>query len=1117
MSINRAVLIDLQPPSLSDMSLSYDALGGTYPITQTETVVTDATPTMHLRWSPGSDGAGLAEYQAGWVVREAGRVVDTIASFSPGDALWATYPAKEAQLLTASLTSIDQLGNRQSQSFGPIYVDSPLTPDYIELNDTGEPYHGWMENGCSLLGQDRRINRTQPDEATRGQNQALYATWDTQALRLAWTGANWSGNGDLFVYLDTSPGGTLDAMNPFTTTVSLQLPGVLPVGPRPNAMYADAVVWVQDDQTAWLYRWDGTDWAAAAQLGSDRFRFDPGLDGGTTDLYLPFEMLGISNPESTPLKVVAMASEEGSLQLWAILPQSNPVTSPYATGRPRAEQAYVLFALNHPFSWDRLSSGTCPNGSQALRPNQRQFTDDDLQISLTADPAGASYRYLGDHLFGWWLTLFKDKPAEFSSMLANLASELDRVRDGQEIGYTIHYRNDGAQTAQDVTLQLRSRLALTLPDGVPQATGEHVYIQEISLGDVAPGQSGKVTVRGVVDLDWAESGYQACLALQPAHPQACEFAKRWALLGVLVYDQAHTPDDGPRELLWVDHRVDSSAPLFTGIARTAYGLSAAGNNTLRGYAYDESGVGHVKLEIVAPNGSTTQLDCQDPTPSDGQWACGLNLDPAAQDGDFYRIRILARDGVGLESAWSPWETFIVDRTPQTVTVGAVPTHTVGSPPVSLSQINLRGQIRDNIGVSSVEICQGSQCATSVSQYSTREWNTLDELTDPLTIGDCNGGGLQRTFMVAEEGTIGEIRLGFQAEIANRDRLVVKLTSPSGMSWQLIGNDFDPSTNYSNLSVILSDQAEVGVSDLRSDQALTAEGFGASVRPMQPLSIFRGQAASGAWMLSVCQEDSQGEPAFYHGAQLWVEPPNTAPLSGSWQTAIPLKALDDEEQTLLVYGIDEAGNRSPVPETLTFQIDNVTPEINVTKVISQINILPDLSPQTVLEGNVTDGGQIVRMHGYFRDPEGVDSSMRPVVNEDLSWQMTLQPMLAGTYLVWVAAEDQAGNLTTAGPFEVEVGGIVAIPSFEIAPRSAITPTVAITSTQTTPPTITPAPIITDTVTPMPLPTETPLPVPLPDATSTPIPPATVFVAVLAPLLQWSPPLSPISQRLGPGFR
>jgi len=72
-----------------------------------------------------------------------------------------------------------------------------------------------MESDCSLMGKDRRIDRTMPDHATRGTPQALYSTWDSRGIRIAWTGADWNNDGDLFIYLDTVSGGTLEIYNPY--------------------------------------------------------------------------------------------------------------------------------------------------------------------------------------------------------------------------------------------------------------------------------------------------------------------------------------------------------------------------------------------------------------------------------------------------------------------------------------------------------------------------------------------------------------------------------------------------------------------------------------------------------------------------------------------------------------------------------------------------------------------------------------------------------------------------------------------------------------------------------------------------------------------------------------
>ena len=1097
-TVSKTVIADLQPPAPVDLEISYADISGVHPITQTNTIISSSTPTLDLRWTASSDGSGIASYKAGWTIQDVSVTTEALTDFGPADQRLASYQSGEAQRLTVSVAGFDQYGNSQSQDFGPIYVDGPLTPDYISLNDSGGIYHGWMEGGCSLLGKDRRANRMLSSSATRDHDQALYATWDAQALRLAWTGANWSGDGDLFIYLDSMAGGTLQALNPYTTTATavLQMPGVTPLGTSQGAMSADYVVWVEDDQTAWLYQWDGSAWVAASQLDETQYRFDGGLENGTTDVYLPFTLLGITDPQATPVKLVAFATEEGTLQLWAALPQNNPVTSSFVTGLPRAEQAYVRFALNTPYRWDGLQGGFCPNGSQSAIPGQPHYTDDDLQLQVTSNPGGAGYRYLGDNLFGWWLSLLGDKPAEFSSLLSRITNDLTRLHDGQEVTYTVQYSNDGPEAAQDVVLQVRSRLALMLPDGALR-TDESVYYQEIQLGDVAPGQTGTVSVRGKVDLAWAETKYQECLAGNPRHPLACTFTKRWALLGIRVYDQSHREADGPREWMWVDHRVDSEAPQFLGFQNTRYGVAAA-INTLRGYAYDESGVGSVTMEIQAPDGTTRQQICSDPTPKDGQWSCGLDLPAIAQDGDIYRVRIMGQDGAGLLSGWSQWHSFVVDRSGPQITASSAPTRTISGPPVSLSLLNLKGLVDDNVGVKGVELCLAEQCSPAVTQFQSQETSYSDMPAAPMAIGACGGGELVRSFTVPENFSVGDIRLGFQAEIANRDRLSVTLSSPNGTSWELVNDDYDTSTNYANLNVVLADWAAAGLYSLRASQALTSGGFGQFVRPAQPLSVFRNQSAAGTWRLSMCDTSGDGQPGLFRGAQLWVEPPNTAPLSGSWQAWYKFPALDDKEQTLLVYGIDEAGNRSTTPQALTFQVDNVTPLLNVTQVISQVTMQPDLAPVQVLAGSVSDGGNVARMIATIRDPEGYSTTQRPVVDENLNWSLSLQPMMAGSYQVWVAADDEAGNQITAGPFTVEVAGIpvndltvirptvTMTPTATITPTLTLTPTPAWTETATPTATITPTELPTLTETPTPMPTSTETPTAVPTLTETPVP-------------------------------
>ena len=71
-----------------------------------------------------------------------------------------------------------------------------------------------------------------------------------------------------------------------------------------------------------------------ATLGDDQFAtgdylLSADVDQPTplTDLAIPFSTVGISNPATASLNMLAVASEEDSLRLWATMPHRNLVNS----------------------------------------------------------------------------------------------------------------------------------------------------------------------------------------------------------------------------------------------------------------------------------------------------------------------------------------------------------------------------------------------------------------------------------------------------------------------------------------------------------------------------------------------------------------------------------------------------------------------------------------------------------------------------------------------------------------------------------------------------------------------------------------------------------------------
>ena len=123
-------------------------------------------------------------------------------------------------------------------------------------------------------------------------------------MRLALSGASSRlAPGDLFVYLDTGPGGTTQPFIP----VALPVTGATVT--LPETLQADVLIWVQTAEQATVLRWDsgaagGGAWSGATPLPAGQFHFYGGRPGGQLDLSLPFELLGLT--PASPLGLIVL-------------------------------------------------------------------------------------------------------------------------------------------------------------------------------------------------------------------------------------------------------------------------------------------------------------------------------------------------------------------------------------------------------------------------------------------------------------------------------------------------------------------------------------------------------------------------------------------------------------------------------------------------------------------------------------------------------------------------------------------------------------------------------------------------------------------------------------------
>lgn len=934
--VSESVTIDVVSPS--PVTPTLNAAG----------TVRDASPTLTLNWPAATDGSGLSGYLVNWQLENSFGITHTEMQIANTAPRTANINPPEATKITARATAADIYGHTNWQSTAPVYIDTPLTPDYIPLTDTDGIYLGWMDSGCSLIGVDRHVSRFAPAGESPNAEQNFYASWNAEALRLAWQGANWSADGDLFIYLDTQTGGTTTAFNPNPDSTLITLP---------DAMTADYLLWVRDAQSAFLLRWDGTIWDFESVLTFDagQYRFD----AGHTDIYIPFDLLGIADPTATALTLVAFAAEENSLQLWATMPNTNPL----GDGGD--------ISLTHSYHWNTLGDGVCLNGSDG---SSAPYLDSDLDFSFTAEPASAV-------------------------LMGN----------GQIISYTLHYQNYGTVTATNVLADIFAQNALRLPNGeLPDQTR-----QVLLLGDIAPNEMGSVTFPGIIDLTAAQNDYTTCTATQPDY--ACEYLLTQASVSVKTYDTAHPPT-GEAIATWENtHPVDASPPEFVGITSPEYML-AAGQNSLFGYAFDDSGVPLVTLEIQPPVGAPTTLICPDTEPNDGQWTCDWNLN-GANNGDTFGVRLQATDSFGLTGSWTDWGNMVVDTQPPNIDLSQNTTQTISGTILKQSNISFLGTVNDNYGLKNMEACLDGACTPVGIQLDSTPTQIYDDVPAlPIVIdgsATCGGGEIIRTFTVTDSFTIGEVEFAFNAEHSHRNELQATLQSPQGTQVRLLYHD-GSADSLQNYDVYLRDSAGSPYNSGIGDD-VTTPYFDRDARPNQPLSLFRGENAVGTWTLSVCDLNSAENNGAYRRSQLILNAQNSAAQTGRWSFQIPEQyQLDYASKTIQFYAEDLVGNRTN-PLDATFTIDNIPPTLTATLVTASSPLTFTLP---ALVGTADDGGAVSNVYVTVQNPTGRTYAERVELTGS-DWHYELRPTMPGHYILWVRAGDLAGNIAEITPFEIDI--------------------------------------------------------------------------------------------------
>ncbi len=641
MTDTQAIVVDLIPPAAFTPTLTYRDGGGTiHPVSPGQTI-SATTPTLIVEWTASSDGAGLSEYLVSWtdsITPDPG----SATSVAPNDPRHNELNPGEAQVVYVHVMARDNWGNERLASLGPVFVDSPVTPDLVD--DPGA--RGWLDSGASLVAADSE-RHVHDDRVPR---QLLYTSWDADTLAVTWSGADWDFDGDLFVYFDTSAGGATALYDPYATGGTIGLPATFA---------ADWLVWVQESSLATLLQWNGAAWVVDRPLAAPNFQFG----APATDLRLPFSWLGLTPASS--LKLLAVASEDAALNLWASAPNKNPLNSPRVISPVAQNRDLRSYQLTQFIPFPSLGAGILPNDARSIVS--------DLRLGITSSRNGFDAGYLADNLYD---VLTPGTPLDVNldgqpDQPLPMAEDPQPVGNGQAISYTVAYQNSGSQVAENVQIAITTRGALRLTDGSTNRT--------LSLGDVAAGISTTVQIEAVVNTS---------------------FNGQSAELNAVVSDDLH---GRAFDWLWVLHPVDSQPPTDVLITNPATYVRPD-VTFIAGSVADQSGASTIEIEITPlPSGALTTLNCVDPTPDDNTWSC------AWQPGSLlgltgFDLRARASDRFGNTSGWSPIHHLIVDTTSPGITADPVVDDYLADGFINEAELTWRGEATDDREVTRVAVC-----------------------------------------------------------------------------------------------------------------------------------------------------------------------------------------------------------------------------------------------------------------------------------------------------------------------------------------------------------------------------------------------------------------------------
>lgn len=728
------------------------ALGASSTVTRTSDL------DLHVKWTNITDRKAISLRQLEYTYQT---ISDTISVnqtiTNPSGLRTSTMIVPEGSRVDAGIRLRDAIDNEDLVSLPPVYVDSAVTPDYTQISkNPNDIYRGWAgPAGCAL------------NASANSGAQKFFATWDNAALRLNWQGTDWDNEGDLFVYLDTAAGGTLQPYRPSkyvhsdgvtngdafvtlpmdmagrVTSVSsvtgmlnqwqTRLRDVLR-GTRTIAVAegADYVIHVSSAKSMEILHWQNSAWVPVSAVPDYTFSMLTGT--AQTDIRVPFGTIGYT--VGNPFGMVAFASKADYLLPWVTFPTTNPTVTTLSSNK------ITLTPLINGYRWASLAGGVCPRSS-VRNPDTTQ-----IQASLSSTPNGVTQRAVADVFTNtnpdalasaidqtsamcsqlpndpWCVTVaqLQDTATAGAALMSALGNTLVTqqapvIGKNSTVSYNLTVTNPSNRPSKALYAIVQTYGGIWLTGSINATTSNGVY-------DGGLYSYHTVTTPGYKDFQVvkiasipANGTRTIALAakIDPIKAQSSGFDRintsTVAKIDVRVVDTAAVTTTGSLEWLstgrtieWLNAGLRIDTQAPSQIKPDTQLVVGTGAVRVMGSVSDDSAVPSVALEYTSSVNAVVQaVNCGAAVA--GRWSCAVTV-PSTATSISYRVR--AADAYGQMSPWSAWYRSVVDRDNPTLVFDANSTSALSAAYVGGSSISISGLITDSTTTAAIQFCDDQQ-------------------------------------------------------------------------------------------------------------------------------------------------------------------------------------------------------------------------------------------------------------------------------------------------------------------------------------------------------------------------------------------------------------------------